>query len=404
MVDAAPFRALCYDPDVAGDPLSTSAPAYDELEALTYARHRTASPYTVLELLAPSRAAGDYAWSSEVLRRWLRTGVLREDAEPSYYLYEEHELRAGVPTVQRGILAAVAVADPAVLTHEEVEPARVADRAARLSAVPVDLAPVFGVYPRGPAALQELLRRRPRTPPVLRLTDESGIDHRIWRLDEPADVAAIRTGLEQTDVVIADGHHRFAAAQSVGQDRTLMYLVDGHEHGPQILPVHRVVRSGAAALLSLQMPGVRLVPGADDIDSLVAQLHATPSRAWGVRAAGRSGVLEVTDEAALQAALPRGRSLAWRTLDTAVFEQAVLPRLGGVDLTYRTDLAAAVAEADASAGDAVVVFRPVDIDAVYACAVAREPMPAKTTWFRPKPRAGLVMRSLHSAEWRASSR
>ena len=400
MVDAAPFRALCYDPDVAGDPLSTSAPAYDELEVFTYARHRTASPYTVLELLAPSRPGGDYSWSSEVLRRWLRTDVLRADPEPAYYLYEEHELRAGVPAVQRGILAAVAVDDPAVLTHEEVDPARVADRVARLRAVPVDLAPVFGVYPRGPAQLQALLRRPPRTPPVLGLTDELGIDHRVWRIDAPDDVTTIRAGLAQTDIVIADGHHRFAAAQAAGggeDHRTLMYLVDGHEHGPQILPVHRVLRSAAQRLLSLQLPALRAVQAPDDAEGLVEQLRATPARAWGVRAGRRSLVLEVADEAALQAELPAGRAPAWRALDTAVFEHAVLPRLGGAEVSYRTDLADALADVDRSSDDALVVFRPVDIDAVYACAIAREPMPAKTTWFRPKPRAGLVMRSLHSA-------
>ena len=97
MVDAAPFRALRYEPAVAGDPATTSAPAYDELERFTYARHLQASPYTVLELLAPR--AESFAAAGAAYDRWRRTGVLVTDDRPGYYLYEEHELRHGVPAV-----------------------------------------------------------------------------------------------------------------------------------------------------------------------------------------------------------------------------------------------------------------------------------------------------------------
>jgi len=57
---------------------------------------------------------------------------------------------------------------------------------------------------------------------------------------------------------------------------------------------------------------------------------------------------------------------------------------------------ATVAAVDAGAAAALVLLRPVTLDEVLAVADAGEVMPPKTTSFRPKPRAGLVMRALHS--------
>lgn len=400
MVDAAPFRALRYNVEVAGDPATTSAPAYDDLGAFTYARHRTISPYTVLELLAPGVGApDDYTASGAAFRRWQRTGVLLQETRPAFYLYEEHELRHGVPAVQRGLLAAVSVTDAAVHAHEDVDPQRVADRVARLRAAPVDVAPVFAVYPSGPGALRDLLRRPPRRAPLVAVSDESGIDHRIWRLDEPGEVAHIRQALRDVDVVIADGHHRFAAARALADHdgRTLMYLVDATDAGPQILPVHRLLRAVGAQILQALPAEVEAFPAPSEPAALAAALAGHAGRAWGLHLCdGTAHLLAVRDEDALQRRLP-DRSRAWRSLDVAVFEHAILPTLGAHRVDYRPDHGGAAGEVAASVEDALVVFRPVGIEAVYACAVGGEPMPAKTTWFRPKPRAGLVMRSLHSA-------
>jgi uncharacterized protein (DUF1015 family) len=399
VVDAAPFRALRYDPAVAGDPATTSAPAYDELERFVYARHRTASPYTVLELLTRTGVPPSYRWAGAALRRWERTGVLVTDAKPAYYLYEEHELRSGVPAVQRGVLAAVAVGDRRVHAHERVDAARVADRVARLSEVPVDLAPVFAVYRGAPDTLRRVLRRPPNRPPLLAMTDEAGLDHRVWRLDAPVEVEQIRDGLADVQAVIADGHHRYAAAVAMdgSSSRTLMYLVDAEEHGPQILAVHRLLHGVGDSAFSDLAPEVEATPAPADITTLATMLDRQDGRAWAVRLPGnRALLLSVRDEAALQARLPGGRSAAWRALDTAVLQHAVLPRLRPESIEYRTDPVAAAAEVEQRQTGALLLLRPVDVAAVYACAAAGDPMPPKTTWFRPKPRAGLVMRSLDS--------
>lgn len=418
MVDAAPFRGLRYAPDVAGDPASTSAPAYDALEPFTYTHHRTASPYTVLELLAASRhdaaAASAYAAAGGAYRRWRRTGVLRADPTPAFYRYEQHELRGGVPVVQRGVLAAVGVDPPggAVLAHEEVDPARVADRWARLEAVPVDLAPVFSLAFDLPAEVTELLTGQPPSPPVVALTDETGVDHRVWALPDPDSVEAVRKGLAGVRVVIADGHHRYAAALRAREhhdgdawQRTLMHVVDAVGSAPQVLAVHRLI-SGLAPDAGRRLTAeFEVEPAPEEPAGLARRLAQAPGRAFGLvlgaEAAPELGprwmVLHARDDAALSARLPRERSPRWRGLDAAVLDYAVLPGLGVTDLggiDHRADLSAACAEAASSRHGALFVLRPVEASTIHALAADGEPMPPRTTHVRPKPRAGLLMRAL----------
>lgn len=418
MVDAAHFRGLRYAPEIAGDPASTSAPAYDALEPFTYTHHRTASPYTVLELLTASRRGGAdasaYTAAGAAYRRWRRTGVLRPDPAPAFYRYEQHELRGGVPVVQRGVLAAVAVDPPGqtVLAHEEVEPARVADRCARLEAVPVDLAPVFSLAFDLPAEVTDLLTSPPPSPPVVALTDEAGVDHRVWALRERDAVETVRKGLAGVRVVIADGHHRYAAALRAREhhhgeawQRTLMHVVDAVGSAPQVLALHRLVSAlpqGAGRRLTAEF---EIEPTPHELDGLMRRLAAAPGRAFGVvlgtEAAPEAGprwmVLHARDDAALSARLPAERSARWRRLDAAVLDYAVLPGLGVTDtggVDHRADLAAACAEAASSRQAALFVLRTVEPATIHALAAEGEPMPPRTTHVRPKPRAGLVMRAL----------
>lgn len=404
MVDAAPFRALRYDPAVAGDPAATSAPAYDDLERFTFARHRTASPYTVLELLAPTAAApAAFRAAGATFERWRRTGVLVEDPAPAFYLYEEHELRRGVPALQRGVLAAVRVGDPDVLPHEAVEPARVATRVERLKAVPADLAPVFALHLGGSPRLRAALDVPPDRPPVAALTDEAGVDHRVWAINDPRRLAEIRTALQDVRAVIADGHHRWEAARALrerrpGADRTLVYLVDADTYGPQVLAVHRVVDPLPADAPQLLASTLSLTPAPGEVATLAARLATATAPALGLWRPGSPGlVLTPPGGPAGTSLLPANRSPAWRGLDTALFEHVVLPRLGQPPVEHRTDAAAAAAQLERRGGGGLFLVRSVPVATVLACAAAGETMPAKTTWFRPKPRAGLIMRSLPPA-------
>jgi len=65
---------------------------------------------------------------------------------------------------------------------------------------------------------------------------------------------------------------------------------------------------------------------------------------------------------------------------------------GPIDGVYGPQtVAAVVAKGDA---DAAVLLRPVSVETIRAAAAADLRMPEKTTFFAPKPRTGMVFRSL----------
>lgn len=416
VVDAAPFRALRYDPGVAGPPSATSAPAYDDLDRFDYARHRTASPYTVLELIGG--AGGDaLTAAAETYRRWRRTGVLVRDRRPALHVYEQREAGGSRAAVQRGVLAAVAVGPTpgptAVHTHEGVDPRRVAARVARLVAVPVDVAPVLAVTTALPARARTLLASVAGTPPDTVLTDEAGTVHRLWALEDPAAVTALRADFAAVGAVLADGHHRWAAAATAAVaprvtagagprtvPRTLAYLVDAAGAPPRIMPVHRVLTMVADDVAARLAPVFALEPAPRGVDDLHAALATAPRGTVALRTRALAALVTVRDPAALRHQLPPGSSPTWRALDTAVVDHAVIPRLAvpGGALRHATDAARAVEAVDSGAAGAAILVRPVPFATVQALALRGEHMPAKTTSFRPKPRMGLLLRPLDHAD------
>jgi uncharacterized protein (DUF1015 family) len=375
---------------------------------MAYAAHRAASPYTVLELVAP-RAGDGYAAAGAALARWRRTGVLRTDEQPGFYLYEEHELRGRVPAVQRGVLAAVRLEPPgspgALLPHEHVDLRRVTDRLDRLRAAPLDVSPVFALYEGGPPGLRALLDRPKRTPPLAAFTDEQGVDHRVWKLGDPDDVTALSRGLAGVTAVIADGHHRWAAGlayleerRAAGErdpcsERTLAYLVDAAAHGPRVEAIHRIVRPLPPDTESRLAAAFDIDHRPPDAPALLRAVHHTAGVAFALLHGTQAWLLRARDPGALRDRLPPARSQAWRRLDAAVFEHALMPLLGA-DLVIepRIDVRAAAAAVRNDPRTGLFLLRPPSAATVLALAEAGEPLPPKSTSFRPKPRTGLVMR------------
>jgi uncharacterized protein (DUF1015 family) len=83
-----------------------------------------------------------------------------------------------------------------------------------------------------------------------------------------------------------------------------------------------------------------------------------------------------------------------RDVDSARFDAGVLPAVPDVTLAYRNDAQTVAAQVAKGNADAAVLLRPVTVETIRAAAAADLRMPEKTTFFAPKPRTGMVFRSL----------
>src|SRR5437016_345500 len=110
MADVRPFHALRF-----AEPLEpVVAPPYDVLSEEQVAGYRARSPHSVVRLTRPG---DDYEGAADLLREWVRSGVLVRDGEPAMYVHRtEFEGRERLDVL--AVLRLVPYEDRVVLPHE----------------------------------------------------------------------------------------------------------------------------------------------------------------------------------------------------------------------------------------------------------------------------------------------
>jgi uncharacterized protein (DUF1015 family) len=423
-LELAPFRGIRYARDRVSGLAEVTSPPYDVIAHDIEDQLFAADPHNVVRLILPWHAPGAdsdvYGDAARTLREWQGERILTPDPQPSLYVYEQ-AVRGGAVVVQRGLIGALRLSPPeagVVRPHEDVAPGPVAGRLQLMEATQANLEPIFLLYDgstRG-ASARLIDDTAGGTPPLIDAVTSDGIRHRLWAIDDPAGLAAIAADLAPRDVLIADGHHRYAAylklqarrwAAGDGPgpwDYGLALLVDASAYPPDIGAIHRVIPGLAAATAAelaeaaftvRKLPsGTRELPAA--LDELAEAAKAGP--AFLVAGCGDVWLLTDPDPAQLDAAMPAGHSPLWRGLSAAVLQELLMARIWGISDSpqevriVHNEAAAAVATADETGGTAVICPSMSTWD-VYALAAQGERVPRKSTSFGPKPRTGLVIRT-----------
>jgi uncharacterized protein (DUF1015 family) len=416
----APFRALRYAAGDGPDLATRTAPPYDVIDAAGSAALEAAHPHNVVRLILP-RDTGEaspgsrYDRAGETLRDWIAAGILRRDDTPALYVYEE--VQDG--HVQRGLVGAVALADPdagIILPHENTMAGPVSDRLALTVSTRANLEPIFLLYAGGDVTRQ-IVTATVATRPLLTTTTDDGVSHRVWALTDTYDLSAVAADLYGRRAVIADGHHRYATYRHYQADRHragdgagpwdfgLAFLADAQLSGPAVHAIHRVVagldvtraaQQAAPAFSVTRLDGTPDPTGMSLLDALAGA--GTDSHTFVITDGRTAFLLSDPDPALLAKALPTDRSSAFRGLDVTVAHLVLIETLWGLSDTeevvdYRHDAASAIAAA-ARTGGTALLLSPTPAADVAAVAAAGERMPRKSTLFTPKPRSGLLIRPL----------
>jgi uncharacterized protein (DUF1015 family) len=424
----APFRGIRYARDRVSGIANVTSPPYDVINGGILDHLRAADPHNVVRLILPGEDADASKAAASLLREWLSAGVLIRDRMASLYIYEQSGLDGAAPWLQRGIIGLVRLGSPesaGILPHEGVMPGLVAGRRELMAATQANLEPIFLIYDGEqpgapvPSATGVVDRVTAERAPLVSVTTEDGVTHRLWRVGDTAEQAAISADLAGRQALIADGHHRYAAyldlqtemhAAGLGAgpwDYGLAFLVDSAAYPPRLGAIHRV------------LPGLppdraaELAKAAFTVQDLPAGLSLDDAR-QRLAAAGREGpafllaggpvfrLLTHPDPVQLAASMPAGASAPWQALDASVMQQLLLGRLWGVtdserDVLIDHDAADAVlavsAGATSAASGTAVISNPASFEVVAKIAAHGERVPRKSTSFGPKPRTGLVLRT-----------
>jgi uncharacterized protein (DUF1015 family) len=420
-LEVRPFRALTYRQRDPGHLARVSSPAYDLVTAAGRERLAEADAHNVVRLILPRLDPGDVPPGADPVLRsaeqaagsltdWVDEGVLERDDRPALWLYEMSPPDGTAPTL--GWLGAVALPPPgsaAVLPHEDTFPVAVEGRRALLAATATDLEPIVLAHDPEPE-IAELTATAMRGTPTLEVTDDDGVRHRLRRVTDPDVLGALVAAFARTGAVIADGHHRFAAARANatsrqsadGSDAILALVTPMGAGGLRVDGIHRVVPDlaldDALAQAGDGFATTELTVGKTGLEAAIGEWLSGTGRGEFLLTDGRRLVRLSEPTPALLDGVPAEAPPAWRGLDVVLVHHGLL-----TGLWHRRDdpdsvvIAHSVAEALRAArerpGVAVLLRAPSPAD-VAAVARAGARMPRKSTLFVPKPRTGLVLRPL----------
>jgi uncharacterized protein (DUF1015 family) len=213
---------------------------------------------------------------------------------------------------------------------------------------------------------------------------------------------AIGVELEDTQALIADGHHRYAAylrlqaqlrdadapTDTSPWDFGLAMLVDQHDHPLRVGPIHRSI--GAVTMSDIQEISTER---GDEFRRFPDREAVFAAQAAG--AADRARVGFVVSDGRAWALLETRRT---SPVDAAVLHEVLLPSWDIADeqVGYHHSLDQALHTTARQPG-IVLAVHPPTLSQVMETAARGVRMPRKSTSFAPKPRMGVVMRDLHDA-------
>jgi uncharacterized protein (DUF1015 family) len=388
-----------------------AAPPYDVIDEEDRGALEAADPHNAVRLILPRAANGDdpYRTARDTFDEWRASGVLDVDDSPRFYGCRMQYRYDGVDRHTVGVIGALGIGDPStagagepeehgVLPHERTMHKAKSDRLALLRATRANLDPIWGL-----SLADGLSRLVPAEPIVATAVDAAGTRYELVPIDDPSTIDAIRAAVRGAPLVLADGHHRYETARNYraeepdapGVDAIMALVVELCDDELCVRPIHRLVSGlGSAALRELLAPSCETRDAGPNTPEGVEQLVDDMEREHALGIVDRDGLALAIPRPEVLAAAVRDEPGPVRDLDATRFEAILLPALGDAEVSYRDDAATVAALVGKGSADAAVLLRPVTVEEIRAVAFAGERMPQKTTFFYPKPRTGMVFRSL----------
>ena len=349
-----------------------------------------------------------YQKAHDLLWEKVADGTFIKDKQRCYYIYElTMDGRA-----QTGIVACASIDDyenQVIKKHENTRAEKEADRIRHVDTCNAQTGPIFLAY-RSNQTINEIVEQVKKHTPLYDFISEDGIRHRVFRIDQDADIHAIRQAFTAMKAIyIADGHHRAASAVKVGQKRR---KAQGGYTGEEefnyflsvlfpddqlmIMDYNRIVKD-LAGMTALQF--LEKVCAAFDVKK-VPRSECRPRKKGEFSIYLDGNWYICTIRAADMTKDPV------KGLDVSLLQDLLLePVLGIHDpkTDERIDFVGGIRGLEELERrvqtDCAVAFAmyPTDISELFAVADAGLLMPPKSTWFEPKLRSGLFIHGLEES-------
>jgi uncharacterized protein (DUF1015 family) len=432
MARILPFPALRYNPARVRLAEVVTQP-YDKITAAMQERYYAASPHNLVRIILGKREPGDnaqnvYTRAAAAFSKWRKDGIFLPDPEPMLYAYAQEFAVPGSPEnrLERRGFIGLGQLEPygagVVFRHEQTHSEPKTDRLNLLRATRAHFGQLFMLYNDPAGEIDNALAKVARYPAIIEVRDEYDVWHRLWPI--PGLVEFIRRRMENTKLIIADGHHRYETALNyqrecrdadpaapppgeAAYDYVMMTFIDMYAEGLVILPTHRVITGLETFQEEQFLESARVFFEVEPVQVSDAAQAASVLQAAGndrtaLVAVTRSGNFLLRARPAEVNQTLEQLSAHQRGLDVVILHKLGLELALGISedairerryISYVRDAGEAIARVHNGANVAFLM-NPVRIEQVRDTAFAGEVLPQKSTDFYPKLLSGLAIYAL----------
>ena len=424
MAEIQPFRATRYNPDVAGDVSLHICPPFDVITPQLQQELYDRSPYNIVRLELARRGLSEdpYEQAAETAHQWTESGALKHEEEPSIYVTEEEFEYQGQKLLRRGFVAAVRLEDydqEVILPHEGTRAEWVADRVRLMTAAGSNYSPLLVIYRDDlRSSTGNLIRAIAGGKPTAVFNPPDMPQLRLWRVSDPGTISVLQQSLAQSEIFIADGHHRYEAAlrfrsgvraeRELGHDESInfrmMLLVSFDEPGLITRGYHRVVESATdrefAGLVESFETKCELQEWTPPAGLTAVEQFETFATSLGERK-GDEVVFGLYDRepgkfhiARMKSPPPTDSALEnseYSRLHSLIFRPVISEEREEEIIIPQHDARLIVRQVETGEARMAIVMRPVPLSEFVAIVTRGWRLPPKATNFFPKPPAGAVI-------------
>ena len=446
MAIISPFRGYLYNKEKIGNLALVVAPPYDVINAEQQAHYYQKHPSNIIRLILGKEEPGDnetknkYTRAAQFLATWQKDTTLVRVPKPAIYFYvQDFQLPSGESRRRKGFICLFKLEEfssGVILPHEKTLSKPKVDRLNLTRACRANFNPVFSLYSDPAFTVERHSDAVGEKTPYLDVTDENGVRHKLWVVDDLKIIAEIKQVLHDKTVLIADGHHRYETAlnyQKIMREQypgltgaepfnyTLMYFTNMADEGLVILPTHRLLKNfnfNATEFLNKAQEffDIQTFPFSSETEErerrkvLTAMQKEAKERYLVGMVTQKQGsyfLLRLKDFSLLDKVINRELSTALRHLDVNIMEFLVFNNLLGIscsdpqweeNFTFVHTEREAVELVKSGACEVAFLINPTRIEQVRDVVAQGEVMPQKSTYFVPKLLSGLVVNPINPEE------
>ncbi len=388
-----PFLATYYNPKVIKNYSLVICPPYDVISKKQLKLLRKKSPYNFSRISVCDN--NNYQANALTLTKWVNQGILIDDGQESFYLYEQKFNLQGCSQMRFGLLCLIQMDKKGIFPHEHTLSGPKKDRRRIIKATKANLSPIFIIAAKKLAVFNKLYKLYSRKKTLFSFKDSDNNPSRIWKISDTKQISQLAKAINACKLIIADGHHRFETTYDYFKKNrrrfknlnyTLAYVTDC-QAGLNILPTHRIVTitEGDELFFSKLNKYFNIARVKPHI--LEKKLNQHRGFCLGISRKSKTYFLSLKDKSVLNKI---ANKLYWQ-LNTYLLHQIVLPLFkikGSVEYTHSLKEARIKAKGQKTA----FILRAVSLDKVFKISSKGFRLPQKSTYFYPKVSSGVTIR------------